>query len=279
MTIHTIELDGITLTRVGYLDVPVPAELLGLTPEAVAAVPWAAPLWAENDQPRLGAAAWFLDLDGQRIVYDPLFALDVVLRADPEAEQTHETAVASAFTEAGFAPDSVDLVIASHIEDVGMVARRSANRGWTPFFPSAQVLLSEPELEAFQVGSGEPESGNQPTREAWQSLIDQGRVSSFKHGDELAPGVHADVSGGHSPGHTVLHIGADPTSPSASLIGHLSVTAVHLATGACEALNEDPAAAWSLLRATIADGRRLVGPLWPAPGHGSWVNDELVTAN
>ncbi|MEM8768411.1 MAG: hypothetical protein AAGE43_13250 [Pseudomonadota bacterium] len=279
MTVHTIELDGMTLTRVGYLDVPVPAELLGLTPEKVSAISWASPLWADDDQPRLGAAAWFLDIGHRRIVYDPLFALDVLLRADPEAEQTHETAVASAFIEAGFAPDSVDLVIASHIEDVGMIARRWESTGWMPFFPQAQVMLSEPELTAFESGALAPESGTNPTREAWQMLIDEDRVSSFQHGEKLAPGLHADVSGGHSPGHTVLHIGADPAKPSASLIGHLAVTAVHLATGECEALNEDPVAVWSILQATIADGRRLIGPLWPSPGHGSWEAGALRVEN
>lgn len=275
MTIDTIELDGLTLTRVGYLDLPVPAELLGLTPEAVNAVPWAAPLWADGDQPRVGAAAWFADIAGQRIVYDPLFALDVVLRADPDAERTHEEAVSTAFTEAGFPADSVDLAIASHIEDVGMIARRDATTGWAPFFPKAQVLLSDVELQSFLEASDASDPEPDPTREAWRALIDQGRVRTFRHGDAIAPGLHADVSGGHSRGHTVLNVGPDPDRPVASLIGHLAVTAVHLATGKCDALNEDPAAAWSILQATIADGRRLIGPLWPAPGNGSWVAGEL----
>ena len=276
MTVHTIELEHVTLTRVGYLDLPVPAELLGVAADAVAAIPWAAPIWADGDQPRIGAAAWFADVGGRRIVYDPLLALDVVLRPDRETERTHQDAVARLFAEAGFPPESVDLVVASHIDGIGMVARRDDAGRWAPLFPEAQVLLSDVELGAFLNAARDGgEAADDAERQAWTALVDQGRVDTYAHGEAIVPGFVAEVSGGHGRGHAVMHVGLDRARPAVSLIGHLAVTAVHLATGECETLNEDPPAAWSLLQRTIADGRLLVGPLWPSPGYGRWVDDEL----
>jgi len=279
VTVHTIELEHVTLTRVGYLDLPVPAELLGVTPDAVAAIPWAAPIWADGDQPRVGAAAWFADAGGRRIVYDPLLALDVVLRPDRDSERTSQDAVARLFAEAGFPPESVDLVVVSHIDGIGMVARRDDAGRWAPFFPDAQVLLSDVELGGFLNADRDPgdpgEAADDAERQAWTALVAQGRVDTYAHGEAIVPGFVADVGGGHGRGHAVMHVGLGRARPAASLIGHLAVTAVHLATGECETLNEDPPAAWSILQRTIADGRLLVGPLWPSPGYGCWTDGAL----
>lgn len=278
MTVHAIELEDLTLTRVGYLDLPVPAELLGLESNAVAAIPWASPIWADGNRPRVGAAAWFAVVGGRRIVYDPLFALDVVLRPDRDTERKHEEAVARLFAEAGFQRESVDFVVASHIDGIGMVARRDDAGRWVPFFPEAKVLLSDVELDGFLRGARDGSEAADTTREAWMALVGQGRVDTYSHGDVIVPGLVADVSGGHGPGHAVIHVGPDRDRPAASLIGHLAVTAVQLATGECVQLNEDPAAAWSLLCQTVEDGRIVVGPLWPSPGHGRWVDGALHTA-
>jgi len=273
MAVDIIELPQGRLTRVGYLDLPVPAELLGLTAEQVAAVPWAAPTWADGDRPRLGNAAWFADLGDLRIVFDPLQTLDVVLRPDRDTERTHQDAVAEAFEDAGFPVQSVDLVVMTHIDGIGMAARRDETGAWAPYFPNARILMSDTELSGFRnAANGGAETD--PVRAVWSALIDAGQVHPFHHGDALAPGLVADVSGGHGPGHTVLHF-ENQGRVALSLIGHLAVTPVHLATGECAALNEDPAEAWRLLQENAADGRMIAGSLWPTPGYGRWIDGEL----
>lgn len=275
MSIEKIELQSGTLTRAGYTDLPVPADLLGLTPEVVADIPWSDPIWATESQPRLGAAAWFAETGGIRLVFDPIQALDVVFRADRETELATRSAVTELFAQAGYPLESIDLVVISHLEDVGMVAQRDDDGSWIPTFPNARILISDLELSAFQepaakTGDGTPDA----TRDAWTSLIENGHVQSFSHGDTIAPGIVADVSGGHSAGHTVFHFG-HAKIPDFSLIGHLAVTPLHLATGECAALNRDPLEAWRLLQENANDGRLIAGALWPTPGYGRWVEGEL----
>lgn len=274
MSRPTLETRHGRLTRVGYLDIPVPAELLGLTSAQVTALPWAAPTWANGSQPLLGNAAWFADLGGRRLVFDPLQTLDVVLRPDSEAEQTHQEAVTRCFADAGFPVESVDLVVMTHIDGVGMAARRDGRGVWSPFFPNARILMSEVELAGFQAATSAAEETPDLVRTAWSALLDAGFVDTFRDGDTLAPGLLADVSGGHGPGHSVLHF-REGDSTVLSLIGHLAVTPVQLATGECAALNEDPAEAWRLLHENARDGRLLAGSLWPTPGYGRWIAGEL----
>ncbi len=276
MHVETIELEGVRLTRVGYMDIPVPADLLGLAPETVAAIPWAAPTWTDGDQPRVGAAAWLADVDGRRLAFDPLQALDVLLRPDRETEVASQDAVERLLADAGFPVESVDVVVLSHIDGVGMVARRGDDGGWAPFFPNARILLSDVELAGFLDAARAPEDATRDVvREAWTALVEQGRVATYADGEAIAPGLLADVSGGHGPGHAVMHFAGPDGATALSLIGHLAVTPIHLATGECAALNEAPAEAWSLLHRYAADGRLIAGSLWPAPGHGRWLDGEL----
>jgi hypothetical protein len=272
---ETVELPRGRLTRVGYLEVPVPAALLGLSADEVAAIPWSMPTWARETQPLLGAAAWVFDTGERRLVFDPLQTLDVLLRPDRDAERTNQEAVARLFADAGYPVESIDLVVMSHIDGVGMVARRDDDGNWSPFFPRARVLLSDLELRGFlETGAAADDAPPDLTRAAWTALVDAGCIDTFADGETIVPGVLADVSGGHGPGHTVMHFQRDE-AVELSLIGHLAVSPIHLATGECAALNEDPAAAWRLLHENAADGRLIAGALWPTPGYGRWRDGAL----
>src|SRR5262245_28157800 len=149
VNIQTLPLDGATLTRVGYTDVAIPGEFIGLGPNDLARAPWREPLWTDGERVRIGAAAWFADVGSQRIAFDPFQAADGVLRADREAEEHHQAAIARTLAEAGFARESVTLLVMTHIEGVGMVAERNADGRWVPFFPNARVLISDVELRQF----------------------------------------------------------------------------------------------------------------------------------
>jgi hypothetical protein len=265
-----ISLEHANLTRIGYLDVLVPPEVVGLAEDQVSAVPWAAPLWAEGSRVRVGTAAWFADIAGERLVFDPLQAADAVLRADRAAEERHQSAVARVFESAGFARESVDLVVMTHIDGVGMLAWRDADGGWTPFFPNARILISERALDDFRAARAS--SADDIERGAWQALLDAGLVDTFADGEWIMPGLRAAVPGGHCPGHAVLHFGGAGEPPELTMLGHLAVSPLHLATGECPALHTDPAKAWSLLHGVADDERLLVGPLWPSPGYGRWVS-------
>jgi hypothetical protein len=273
---HRLDLGDIALTRVGYVDVPIPPDAAGLTAADFADVPWREPLWTEGEQLRAGAAAWFADAGGKRLVFDPVQAADDVLRADAETEQAQQHAVAELFEQAGFERESVDLLVLSHIEGIGMVAWRHEDGSWGPFFPNARVLVSDPALAELRDWT--PDDPSDATFAAWHALLDQGRVATFGDGAEIVPGVRAEVTGGHCPGHSVFHFGAGD-DVAATMLGHLAISPVHLATGECPPQHEDAASAWSTLRALADDGRMLVGPLWPAPGSGRWLDGAFVASD
>ncbi len=274
VNIQTLLLDGATLTRVGYTDVAIPAEFVGLSAHDLARAPWRSPLWTDGEKVRIGAAVWFADVGKQRIAFDPFQAADGVLRVNREAEQHHQTAIAQTLAEAGFARESVTLLVMTHIDGAGMAAHRDAAGTWTPFFPNARILMSDVELSQFLAAP----KGDDAQSEAWHALIDLGIVDTYVDHEQIVPGLSADVRGAHGPGHSLLHFGSS-NAPVATFLGHLAVSPLHIVSGECAMLQEDPPAAWALLQRTIADARLLIGPLWPTPGFGRWERGELVAGN
>jgi len=274
-----IELAGSTLTRVSYLDITVPAELLGLDVGSVAKVSWADEPWVKGDQIGVGAAAWFADIAGQRLVFDPLLAADYALRSDREAEFTHQQAVADAFAAAGMPRESVDLLVLSHIDGVGMAVWREAEGSLSPFFPNASVLMSDREFAMISKRLAAPASVGDLEHEAFSALLAKTRIQTFTDGETIAPGLVARWTGGHGPGHCVFSFtnAAEPTA-EVMMLGHMAVSPLHLVSGPCEPLNEDPAVAWSTLQMLLTEDRTLIGPLWPTPGFGRWQADTRTVA-
>ncbi len=266
-----LKLPEMTLTRVGYLDVPVPPGFLGLGDPG--AIPWRNP-WATDDAVLVGAAAWFAEIGDRRIVFDPFLALDVVLRADPGQEAQHQAAIMAACEAAGFAVDTIDTVLLSHIEGIGMLAHHDEHGDWSPFFPNARITLNANNLKSFQ--DNIEEVG--PERTPWEALFVADVVDTFENGDTLAPGIRAASGDGHGIGHTVFELG-DPVA--AYFIGHVAVSPLHLVSGECAAVNEDPALAWKIsqsLLESVSSDQYLIGPLWPAPGMGHWDGERIAVA-
>src|SRR5436189_526224 len=114
MALPTFEVGGTRLTRVPYFDIALGPEVAGLTGAEVAAIPWAVPVWADDDQQVIvGQAVWVIEAGDRVLVVDPCGAADTFLRSGADAV-THQDAVGTALTAAGFAPDRVDTVILSH---------------------------------------------------------------------------------------------------------------------------------------------------------------------
>ncbi|MGZ4676788.1 MAG: hypothetical protein ACXVJ7_06660 [Acidimicrobiia bacterium] len=255
-----LTVDAVTLTRVLYLDAAIDPGPTGLTVEDLRGVPWREPVWAEGDQVRAAACAWVIRSAGHTVVVDPAGNIDEILH-DPATTAAHQQAFGDAFTRAGIAPDSVDTVLLSHIESVGLAAARDASgTGWRPFFSNARLLISDTAAADFGVSPA-----TDLVTAAYGTLFAQGLVDTFTDGAEIVPGVHAEWTGAHNPGHTAFHVG-DRDAPSATFVGHLAVTPLHLATGPCARQHPEPERAWDWLQAVAADGRWLIGPLWPSPG-------------
>jgi hypothetical protein len=254
--VTTIQLGDLTLARVSYADVEVAPELVGLDADALGVHAWAAPTWIGDGTVRVGASAWVVSSGDRRVVIDPFLAADDVLH-DPAYALAHADGIRAAFSAAGLPVETIDSVLVTHVEGLGFVACRERD-GWTPFFPNARVLVAVPE---------------RMEHEGWVPLRAAGLVDTFGDGDEIVGGLVAERTGDHDVDHHVFHVG-DPSHPSATFLGHLALSPVHLASGPGK-LHLDSVAAWATLQRLIADDRPLVGSLWPAPGAGRWTGTQL----
>ncbi|HEY3832135.1 MAG TPA: hypothetical protein VGO03_07565 [Acidimicrobiia bacterium] len=272
MTIDRCRVGDIELIRVGYADVTVPADRVGLSAEQIRAVPWAEPLWAEGDDPRAGAAVWLIRTGDALIAVDPAQAADDILRDGPDAD-FHQEAFAALLADAGMPRESVTHAVMTHAEGIGMWAWRD-DGAWTPFFPNAPLYASRAELDALDAGAHPSVQFATPPHPALDALRAQGVMRAVDSGDEIVPGVRVEVVGGHSPGHMALHI--ESGGDAAIMLGHLTVSPLHLATGECPQQHPDPASVERWLDGVRGENALLIGPLWPSPGSGRWLDGSFV---
>ncbi len=258
-----------TVTRVLYADAVIDPAPTGLTVDEVRSVPWREPLWADGDQVRAAACAWVVRDDTATIVIDPAGNIDEILH-DPTTTKQHQDASRAAFDRAGVDVESVDAVVLSHIESVGMTAVRDEAGAWAPFFPNSRVLISDRALASFDKASA-----GDFVFDALTPLVQRALVDTFTDGDDVLRNVRAEWTGAHNPGHTAFHVGPADT-PALTFVGHLAVTPLHLATGPCAAQHAEPERAWEWLTAVARTGRWLAGPLWPSPGALRWDGSTFV---
>jgi glyoxylase-like metal-dependent hydrolase (beta-lactamase superfamily II) len=265
MTTNTVRVGNVELTRVGYADIDLDPARVGLTAEQVRAVPWAEPLWATGDQVRAGAAAWVIDSGDARIVVDPAFAADEILRTDADAG-VHQEAFAALLDAAGFPRESITHAIATHYQGVGFLAWRNDDGAWVPFFPNAPILMAQRELDAIDAGGFSPPIMPQ--------LRAAGALQAVGDHERVRPDVSIEHTGAHSPGHQIVRISSG--GEHAVIVGHLAVSPLHFATGPCAQQHPDPALAETWLEGFRAEDTVLIGPLWPAPGAGRWDSNRVV---
>jgi glyoxylase-like metal-dependent hydrolase (beta-lactamase superfamily II) len=261
----TIAVGAARCTRVAYAEVDVAPEVVGLSAESIAPVPWAEPAWARSGQVRVAAAAWIIESDGARIVVDPAQAADALLRSG-DAASAHQEAFAALLDASGFARETITHAVATHLDGVGMLAWRHDDGTWAPFFPNAPIWMSRRELDALDRGfdiAGEPVSGI----EVLGQLRAAGAVTASDDVEQITGEVTLVLTGAHNPGHQIVRI--ESAGERAVMIGHLALSPLHLATGECP-LHMDPPAAFAALEAIRDEGTLLIGPLWPEPGAGRW---------
>ena len=253
MPASNITVGVVRLTRVSYAEVSLPPETFGLRAADVAAVPWAEPLWAEDDQVRVAAAAWVIESGDARIVVDPALAADDLLRNDTDAD-AHQQAFATLLERSGFPRDTITHAVATHFDGIGMLAWRNDDGSWAPFFPNAPVLYSARELEVVDVEHYLGES-----------------VQPAEDRHPITGEVALELTGVHSPGHQIVRI--ESAGERATILGHLALVPLNLAVPGFNAVPE-----WDSVSAIRDEGALLIGPLWPTPGAGRWDGSRLVPA-
>ena len=229
-----------------------------------AEAPWLSPLFVTGSfDLRLGSSALAIETPGARVVVDPWLVFTDTDRTTPEAG-AHIDRLVGRLAEAGFTPESVDVVIDTHIDNVG-INTRPTGRGEEPTFPNARYVIAPEEIAALR-------AGRFPGAEAYEVLLDEGLVDET---DGAVVGeVATEPAPGHSAGHRFVRIG--PPGNDAVVIGHLFLHPAQVFSPEPRAgLDENIELAANTRRAFLeraADENTLViGPLWAAPGAGTIV--------
>jgi len=226
---------------------------------------WLAPQFLTADgRLRLGTSALAIDTPGARVVVDPWLAFDDPDRRAPEARARIERLLAS-LSDAGFEPESVDVVVNTHIDGVGANTRPADDGAEVPTFPNARYVIASEEIAALQ-------AGRLPGAEPLEVLCAEGLVE--EPDERVAGDVRVEPGPGHSPGHHVVRVEAD--GGGALIVGHLFLHPAQVfAPDPRAGLDEDTALAAETRRVLLtraAEEKTLViGPLWASPGAGTVV--------
>ncbi|KDN76009.1 beta-lactamase [Streptomyces olindensis] len=256
---------AVTVHRIDEVLLP-PATGRWLLPDAttdlVGQQDWLHPDFADQEGVlRIDSHSFALTVGGLRILVDTGIG-NGKERANP-AWHHLRTDFLERLTAAGFPPDSVDLVILTHLhaDHVGWNTRQ-VNGEWVPTFPHARYLTSRLEREFWATYDME-EARRQMFRDSVIPVEKAGLLDLVDipaEGAEVAPGLRLLPTPGHTPGHIAVELTSQ--GETALITGdciHHPVQLAHPAIGACVDIDpEQSEASRRKLLDSLADTDTLV---------------------
>ncbi|MEU0173587.1 MBL fold metallo-hydrolase [Streptomyces massasporeus] len=222
------------------------------TPDVVTGEDWLRPHFADAEGVlHLDSHSFAFVTGGLRVVVDTGIG-NGKQRANP-AWHDLDTDYLERLTAAGFPPESVDLVILTHLhaDHVGWNTRR-IDGAWVPTFPGARHVTSRIERD-FWAGYAMDEARRQMFRDSVipverAGLLDLVDVSA--EGTAVAPGLRLIPTPGHTPGHIAVEVSS--RGRTALITGdcvHHPVQLAHPGIAAC--VDIDPARSETTRRALL----------------------------
>ncbi|MGW1173796.1 MBL fold metallo-hydrolase [Kitasatospora sp. NPDC002543] len=266
----------VTVHRVDEVPLP-PATgrwlLPDATPELVAGHDWLRPDFTDSDGAlRLHSHSFAFVLNGLRVLVDTGIG-NGKERANP-AWHDLRTDYPERLAAAGFPPDSVDLVVLTHLhaDHVGWNTR-AVDGAWAPTFPRARYLTARAEREFWagypmdEARAGMFRDSVLPVERA--GLLDLVDVPA--EGLELLPGLRLLPTPGHTPGHLAVELTS--RGRTALITGdclHHPVQLAHPAIGACVDIDPRRSAATrhALLESLAGTDTLLLGTHFAPPTAG-----------
>ncbi|WP_327064734.1 MBL fold metallo-hydrolase [Kitasatospora sp. NBC_01302] len=230
---------GLTVHRIDEVLLPPatgPWLLPDATPEVVTGQDWLHPHFADHEGIlHLDSHSFAVTVGGLRVLVDTGIG-NGKERANP-AWHDLRTDYLERLTAAGYPPDSVDLVVITHLhaDHVGWNTRQMDGE-WVPTFRNARYLTSRTERE-FWAGYAMEDARRQmfedsviPVEQA--GLLDL--VDIPAEGAEIVPGLRLLPTPGHTPGHVAVELTSQ--GERALITGdciHHPVQLAHPGIGAC----------------------------------------------
>ncbi|MEV1023347.1 MBL fold metallo-hydrolase [Streptomyces sp. NPDC050264] len=271
----------ITVRRIDEIALPPqtgPWLLPGATPEVVSQLPWLKPDFAdETNVLRLASHSFALTVDGMRVLIDTGIG-NAKTRANP-AWHDLDTDYLTRLAAIGFTPESVDLVLLTHLhtDHVGWNTRAEGG-SWVPTFPNARYLTTRTEWDFWSTTELD-EPRTQMFRDSIHPIRDAGLldvVDVSAEGTTVAPGLTLLPTPGHTPGQVAVRI--DSRGATALVTGdcvHHPVQLADDALGSCVDIDPEQATATrrALLASLAGTDTLVLGSHFPAPTAGHVVTD------
>ncbi|MGW9426932.1 MBL fold metallo-hydrolase [Streptomyces decoyicus] len=201
----------ITVRRIDETALPAPTGrwlLPDATPDVLAQAPWLRPDFADpNGDLRLATHSFALEVQGIRLLVDTGIG-NGKPRANPAWDHL-DTDYLQRLTAAGFAPETVDLVLLTHLHTDHVGWNTVADKDdWVPTFPRARYLTSRTEWDHWS-GQDLDEARRQMFRDSVHPVRDAGQLDPVDvpaEGTEVAPGVRLLPTPGHTPGQFAVEL-------------------------------------------------------------------------
>ncbi|MCA6091067.1 MBL fold metallo-hydrolase [Streptomyces sp. SCA3-4] len=246
------------------------------TPEVVTGQPWLRPDFAAPDGTlRLASHTFAFEVDGLRVLVDTGIG-NHKPRANP-AWNHLDTDYLRRLTDAGFPPESVDLVVLTHLhtDHVGWNTRRADDGSWTPTFPNARYVTSRTEWDYWAGMAEHMDDGRrQMFLDSVHPVHDAGLLDliDVRHEPtDIAPGLRLLPTPGHTPGQVAVELRS--AGQAAVITGDCVHHPVQLAhPGITSCVDIDPAQAVrsrrDLLTTLAGTDVLLLGSHFPPPTAG-----------
>jgi glyoxylase-like metal-dependent hydrolase (beta-lactamase superfamily II) len=177
--------------------------------EEIRKLPWLIPHFAnEEGRLKMSIHSLVLETPARRIVVDTGLGNDKQGRNVPTWNNRDDPFL-ERMAAAGFAPDSIDTVLCTHlhVDHVGWNTRLIAGK-WVPSFPNARYVFGRTEYEHWRDHSEEPDKAA-VFNDSVKPVVDAGQAELVASDHRLTDELTLIPTPGHSPGHISLHIRSD----------------------------------------------------------------------
>ena len=177
--------------------------------EEIRKLPWLIPAFAtEEGRLKMSIHLLVVETPSRRIVVDTGLGNDKQGRNVPTWND-RQGPFLQTMREAGFAPDSIDTVLCTHlhVDHVGWNTRLVEGK-WVPTFPNARYVFGKAEYEYWRDNSVEPDKVA-VFNDSVKPVMDAGKADLVASDARLSDEITLIPTPGHSPGHMSIHVQSD----------------------------------------------------------------------
>jgi glyoxylase-like metal-dependent hydrolase (beta-lactamase superfamily II) len=179
------------------------------TNEEIRKLPWLIPAFATDEgRLKMSIHSLVVETPSRRIVVDTGLGNDKQDRSVP-TWNNRNTPFLETMTEAGFAPDSINTVLCTHlhVDHVGWNTRLVSGE-WVPTFANARYVFGKTEYEHWRDHSIEPDRAA-VFNDSVKPIITAGRADLVASDARVSDEITLIPTPGHSPGHMSILIQSD----------------------------------------------------------------------